>query len=321
MSLDREALSAAIEAHGRVARLVVAEDEGSAPREAGASMLVWDGGTAGTIGGGRLEFDAIARACRALESGRDWIERIALGPALGQCCGGRVTLLCEIYDAERLEGLPHEGIHARPVPGSEGEMPEAVARLIRSAAAGEALAPRLLKGWMIEPIGSAGRDLWIFGAGHVGRAIVDVMAPLPDFRITWVDTAPERFPPDVAQGVRVLPSVNPADAIALAPREAWHLVLTYSHGLDFEVCHGLLAHGFGWAGLIGSPTKWTRFRKRLVALGHAPEDVERIVCPIGRRAFGKHPQAIAIGVAGRLLEMSAESRRRPAGAKAVRETV
>ena len=82
-----------------------------------------------------------------------------------------------------------------------------------------------------------------------------------------------------------------------APPSAEHLVLTYSHALDLEICHRLLSHGFARAGLIGSATKWARFRKRLLALGHSEVSIARITCPIGDPALGKHPQAIAIGVA------------------------
>ena len=82
-----------------------------------------------------------------------------------------------------------------------------------------------------------------------------------------------------------------------APQDALHLILTYSHQLDLALCHRLLGHGFEFAGLIGSKTKWARFRARLTALGHSPEQIARLTCPIGRPELGKHPQAIAIGVA------------------------
>ncbi len=306
MSLDREALAAAVAVHGRVARVLVARDEGSAPREAGASMLVWAGGQSGTIGGGRLEHEAVRRARAALEKGQGWIERVALGTAMGQCCGGRVTLLCEMFDTARLAEIGRGAGWVRPVPcagaARDASPPAAVRHMLKAAESGNPPGPALVGEWMFEPLGRGGRALWVFGAGHVGRAITDVMAPLPDFAITWIDTAPGRFPGEVPEGVHVLPAPDPAAAVSLAPRDALHLVLTWSHALDFEICHRLLGHGFGWAGLIGSATKWVRFRKRLVALGHAPGDVARISCPIGRRAFGKHPQAIAVGVAAGLLE-------------------
>ena len=138
------------------------------------------------------------------------------------------------------------------------------------------------------------RPLWIYGAGHVGRALVNVMAPLPDFDITWVDTHADRFPPT---DVTTLVATDPARAVKHAPQDADHLILTYSHELDLALCHAVLNHGFHSVGLIGSATKWARFKTRLAALGHTPAQISRIACPIGDPALGKHPAAIALGVA------------------------
>lgn len=294
---DLAALKAAVAAQGRVARVVIAAHDGSSPRETGAAMLVWDGGQAGTIGGGALEWEATLRARDMLAAGGLRLDRQALGPSLGQCCGGAVTVLTEVYDAEAVSRLDGPVI-ARPVTGPAGEMPLAVARLLnRARAEGVAPLPRLVQGWMVEPVAAPARALWVWGAGHVGRAIVDVLAPLPEIAITWIDVAEARFPDGATPGVTRLWADNPADLVDSAPPGAEHLVLTYSHALDLELCHRLLQHGFGRLGLIGSDTKWARFRSRLRALGHAPERIAAIQCPIGDPGLGKHPQAIAIGVA------------------------
>ena len=368
VSLDLVGLARMLEREGRVARVVVAFVQGSAPREAGAAMLVWPGGQEGTIGGGALEWEAAARALAALREGRDRLDRMPLGPALGQCCGGVVTLLTEVWDRQRLAEL-RGPVHARPVPaeavgavsgrrrappgpsakraggvamdetsassvsvspvagapveiarlpaaaeatvrasGSDSgpaepaEAPLSVRRLLADARSqGRLPAPGLRDGWMVESVAPTTRPLWIWGAGHVGRALVTVLAPLPNFAITWVDTAPERFPPALPDGVAPLVAADPSGAVRHAPPDARHLVLTYSHALDLELCHRLLDHGFGSLGLIGSATKWARFHSRLAALGHAPEAVARIDCPIGEPGLGKHPQAIAVGVAAALL--------------------
>jgi xanthine dehydrogenase accessory factor len=111
----------------------------------------------------------------------------------------------------------------------------------------------------------------------------------------------------------MLPVPKPEAAVMLAPRDAEHLILTYSHALDLALCHRLLTHGFRRAGLIGSATKWARFRSRLAALGHTPGSIAQITCPIGDPALGKHPQAIAIGVAASFLHAkSAASRQESA---------
>ncbi len=99
----------------------------------------------------------------------------------------------------------------------------------------------------------------------------------------------------------VVPAADPAVLADHAPAGAEHLVLTYSHALDLELCHRLLRRGFAACGLIGSATKWARFRARLAALGHEAAAVSRIRCPIGEPGLGKHPQAIALGVAAEML--------------------
>ena len=256
-------------------------------------MLVWADGQSGTIGGGALEFDAAERA-RSMATDST-LTQVPLGPALGQCCGGAVTLL-----SERFSAAPTGDIFARPTGNTP--MPLSVKRLLAQARNGATPPrPQMVDGWMIEPIAPAAAPLWIYGAGHVGRALVATIAPLPDFAITWVDTAPDRFPDQIAENIRALPTPDPAAAVALAPADARHLILTYSHALDLELCHRLLGHGFASAGLIGSATKWARFRSRLSALGHTNAQISRICCPIGRPELGKHPQAIALGVASELI--------------------
>ena len=316
---DLSALAAALAAHGRVARVVIAGVEGSSPREVGASMLVSEGGQAGTIGGGALEFEAAAKA-------REWlasvppsptlppigeresvalvgeqaassvrVEKVALGPSLGQCCGGAVTLWTEVFEAvpEAVVGVVARG---------PGEMPLAVKRVL-AAARGQGVrpSPGLVAGWLVEPVLEAERKVWVWGAGHVGRALVSVLAPLPGIAVTWVDVGVERFPETVPEGVTVVPASDPALVADHAPVGAEHLVLTFSHALDLELCHRLLLRGFRGLGLIGSATKWGRFRSRLRALGHEATQIGRIQCPIGDPSLGKHPQAIAVGVVAELL--------------------
>ncbi len=346
--IDLIALKEALERHGRVARVVVAGVDGSAPREAGAEMLVWAEGQSGTIGGGALEWEAASRARELLEGaspgpgapspipshegrggdspatagkisagkappsplgGEGWdggaptpettrIDRIPLGPQLGQCCGGAVTLVTEVWD--RLPQV-QAGLVVRRVQGA-GEMPLGMVRMLdRARARGEAPSVTLTQGWLAEAVAVPRRQLWIWGAGHVGRALVAVMAPLPGVAITWADVAEDRFPLDRPAGVTCRWAADPGALVESAPQDAEHLILTFSHALDLDLCHRLLSHGFARCGLIGSGTKWARFRSRLTALGHPPAAIARIRCPIGNPALGKHPQAIAIGVAAEFL--------------------
>ncbi|MBS1301231.1 xanthine dehydrogenase accessory protein XdhC [Loktanella sp. SALINAS62] len=243
-------------------RITVARTAGSVPREAGTAMWVGPDRTHGTIGGGALEWDAIAQARRMLADGATQARQvIPLGPALGQCCGGSVTLEFVAADMpDRPQGPP----------------------------------------------------LWIYGAGHVGRALVDVIAPLPDWSITWVDDAADRFPTAIPDGVTPLVAADMTQGARHAPDDAEHLILTYSHRIDLDLCHAILSRPFSGAGLIGSATKWARFQSRLRVLGHTPAQIARIACPIGDPALGKHPQAIAISVAGAMIRRTAARQERHA---------
>ena len=310
---DLATLRATIAAHGPTARVVIAAHDGSSPREVGAAMLVWATGQSGSIGGGALEHEATTRARAHLAETRPLLTREALGPKLGQCCGGAVTLLTEVFTETTLP-VPEAGVVARPIDGRP--MPLSVKRLI-ARARGEGVAPRpaLLQGWMVEPLARPERHLWIWGAGHVGRALAAVLAPLPGVAITWVDIAADRFPETVPPNVTPLIASDPAQAVGQAPRDAEHLIVTFSHALDLDLCHRLLVQGFAACGLIGSATKWARFRSRLAALGHTATAIARIDCPIGDPALGKHPQAIAVGVATAFLRKKTEhaSRQENAG--------
>ena len=296
---DRAGLIDACRAHGRVVRAVVVQVQGSAPRAPGAAMLVWDKGQSGTIGGGTLEYE-VSRRARSLS--RDTFSRHALGPDLGQCCGGVVEVLSEVYDLDRAQALPQDVIARGPDP-----MPLSIKRLMKAARNQGQLPPTQLRdGWLIEPTRPANRELWIWGAGHVGRSLVDMFQHLPGHALTWVDTAANRFPADIPEAVRDVVAADPARLMAHAPTHANHLILTYSHEIDLALCHAALAHGFGFCGLIGSRTKWARFRKRLKTLGHTETQISRISCPIGDPSLGKEPHMIALGVAHQFARLRLE---------------
>ncbi len=246
-------------------RVEVTGTQGSAPREAGAFMLVWAEGQSGTIGGGVLEWNAVRRAREMLVSGvvRD-AQSVALGPEIGQCCGGRVELGFDV-----VRGVP------------AGKPLEKSALMRRFAAD--------LAGWQ------AKMPVFLYGAGHVGRAIVKALP----FAVQWVDVAEARFP-DWARH-RII-KTNPAAAVAQAPDDALHFVLTHSHSFDLDICHRVLGRPFGHLGLIGSATKKARFLKRLRELGHNESTLQRLQCPIGDKRLGKAPESIALGVAHWLMQ-------------------
>ncbi|GFE51026.1 xanthine dehydrogenase accessory protein XdhC [Roseobacter cerasinus] len=236
----------------------IAATRGSVPREVGTAMKVTRERSFGTIGGGALELEAIQHARAMLEADGEDTRTLPLGPGLGQCCGGSVTL--------RFTRTPLEV--DQPAPPAD------------------ALAP---------PEGAP--ELWLWGAGHVGRAVV-AACPARSFNITWVDDDAARFPETPRVGVTVITARDMPRLVASAPRGAHHLIFTYAHDIDLALCVALLESGFASCGLIGSETKWARFRKRLSAAGLDPD---RITCPIGDTSRGKRPDAIAAGVVEALL--------------------
>ena len=343
-----------IASHGRCAMVTVAEIRGSAPREPGARMVVApDGGFRGTIGGGELEWQAIGAARDTLARGAPTatLDRFTLGPDLGQCCGGSVRLLTEVFDRERLDevralavreaagpfatrgrihlhgverlvvdgpapGALGAGGAGRPVgrpvvvdsPAGDGATPERPSKGWRQAVGArdmDAGPPVVLAsdGTIVERFNDSRRPVWLFGAGHVGRALMLALAPLP-FDLTWIDERDDAFPAAMPASVRSLPCADPAGEVARAPDGALIVVMTHSHARDLAIVHAALAAGrFGYVGLIGSESKRARFIRRVREAGVPDARIAELVCPVGLPTIGsKHPAAIAAGVAVQLLE-------------------
>src|SRR5271165_4340930 len=204
--LERAAMRAfrrlidAIEAEGSAALVTLSRVEGSSPREAGARMVVRpSGGFHGTIGGGALEWAALDAANAALKAGRGPASRrsLSLGPELAQCCGGRVEWRVETFDTRDLDDLSPLAVAEaggaatiRARLRADGR----VQRVLTTSPDTERRAPRSFDdhGW-IEGIGMSAEPVYLFGAGHVGRALVLALAPLP-FAVSWIDSRREAFP-------------------------------------------------------------------------------------------------------------------------------
>ncbi|HSE76565.1 MAG TPA: xanthine dehydrogenase accessory protein XdhC [Alphaproteobacteria bacterium] len=142
----------------------------------------------------------------------------------------------------------------------------------------------------------------IFGSGHVGKALVQILAGLP-LRVRLIDARAEQFPATLPDNVERTLTDHVEDEVPDLPIGAYCLVMTHSHDLDLAVCERLIRRGdCAYVGVIGSASKWRRFEARLLAKGLPPEAVAAVRCPIGIDGIeGKHPHEIAVAVAAELL--------------------
>jgi xanthine dehydrogenase accessory factor len=305
----------ALDAEGAAALVTLVGVSGSSPREPGARLVVRPSGAfRGTIGGGRLEYEAIEEARRALLKGRGAAvrHRALLGPDYGQCCGGRVDWLVETFDGRDLAALAALGAREAEAPlatlarrdgeGRYAREPCEAFAAVNSAALspdGEALR---------EVFGEAATPVWLFGAGHVGRALALALAPLP-FALRWIDSRDDAFPTYAPANATRVHAGDPVAEMAAAPEAALVLIMTHSHALDFDLTLAALsAPGRPYVGLIGSQTKRARFVSRLRATGLDEAALAPLVCPIGVAGVeGKAPAVIAAATTAQLLM------RRPVG--------
>lgn len=299
--------------------VTVAAVKGSAPREPGAKMLVRAGDFDGTIGGGHLELRALefARAMLQLGQARRF-ERLALGPSLGQCCGGVAWLAFERADAEQMAMLrARRNLDTWRLVALDGEpewaLFDAAGRRLAGAPATPAFAAegeaRVLQGeggrrWLLDPVVAARARLVLFGAGHVGAAIVRALAPLP-CRVSWVDERADLFPAELPANVTVEVTDTPQALVDAAAPGTSFLVMTHSHALDLCLCHAILSRSSrDWFGLIGSGSKRRQFEARLRERGIDAARIGDMVCPIGLPGIaGKAPAVIAASVAAQLLSV------------------
>jgi xanthine dehydrogenase accessory factor len=244
--------------------------QGSVPREAGAWMAVFADAVLGTVGGGHLEFQAIEMARHALHG--EAVEprhRFALGPTLGQCCGGVVHLRFE-----RLQPGDAAAVRAR----------------LRAAADAKRL-----------PVA-------LFGGGHVGRAIVQALAPLP-VQVRWIDSRDEVFPTDLPGWIVTEHSAPVQAAVADLVTGSRVLIMSFSHAEDLDIVAACLQRqreraDLPFIGLIGSKSKWASFRHRLEARGFGEAELAHVTCPIGvAGVIGKEPEVIAAAVAAQLMQL------------------
>ena len=249
-----------------VALVTINATRGSTPQGEGASMMITEeGAISGTIGGGALEYAVINEAVHLMKSGTTGIikKHYPLGPDLGQCCGGSVEIELGIFDRSMRADIQSK----------------------RDAIRHDASTP-----------------LYVFGAGHVGRALVMALAPLP-FTVTWIDERAEIFPDHIPRNVNAKRIDNPLDEIGNIPHQGFCLVMTHSHPLDLALVGAALQRNdLAYIGLIGSATKRARFESRLRQSGHGAAALKRMICPVGLPGlYGKEPAVIAASIAADLL--------------------
>jgi xanthine dehydrogenase accessory factor len=310
-------LREALERHGCAAMVTVISTRGSAPREPGARLVVNPDGTfTGTIGGGTLEWRAIALAQAALanhSARRADLRRFALGPELGQCCGGQVEIIVELIGGE--ERAMVDDLAAREAAGAFATRASVSPdRGVAREVVGGMDVPPGSAAWhdgiLVEGFGDELRPLLLFGAGHVGRATVLALAPLP-FAVTWVDPRFDAFPAYLPTNVSATRLDDPVGAFKAASAGSFVLVMSHSHQLDLALVGAALADDrFPYVGLIGSASKRARFENRLREAGISPARIAGLVCPIGIDRIGsKAPAAIAAATVAELLIRDEELRK------------
>jgi xanthine dehydrogenase accessory factor len=262
----------------------IASTQGSVPREAGTWMAVFANELIGTIGGGHVEFEAISEA-RALLRAKDVAEpsskRYVLGPSLGQCCGGVMTLH---YQKVSCLGNKYAGYDIKKV------IKELFSPILQLQATSEM------------------QKVALFGGGHVGKAIVNILSALP-MQVLWIDSRDEIFPAELANNVICEHSDPVQAAVNDLAADSHVLIMSFSHAEDLDIVAACLQRLRGkndlpFIGLIGSKTKWATFRHRLEDRGFSAAELDRITCPIGLDGVhGKEPEVIAVSVAAQLLAL------------------
>jgi xanthine dehydrogenase accessory factor len=312
-------LAARVDREGCAVLVTLANATGSTPRESGTAMVISHDGVFGTIGGGHLEFEAIRVARDALaQSPRPApsLVRFPLAARLGQCCGGVATLSFAVIAEDNRAWLDEASQHVR------GARPFDLVTLIGGTRDAHTIVPagagrdgaRVLRDAdttrIAHTIVPDDFNVLVFGNGHVGRALVRVLAVLPA-RVRWIDERESDFPVDVPSRAEIVCTDIPASELHGAPHGSLVVITTHDHALDFDlVCAALARDDWRYLGLIGSKSKRNQFEKRLLARGFTAAQVARITCPIGRSVAvrDKHPGAIAVAVAAELVAVN-EARR------------
>ncbi len=311
----------------RAVLVTVAGIRGSAPREIGAKMIVTASETIGTIGGGQLEYQSTRAAVEMLDDQQTTLRSFPLGSSMGQCCGGVVEILFEpvvegmpgwLRDLAALHGQHEPAIIATRISRSNPAKLIVTATEIFGVAAAQADSSLVSKARQLladnpvttrdvqelyDPIVVSDLNIAVFGAGHVGSAVVNALSEL-DCNIRWIDSRRKMFR-KVPANVSAIVASDPALEVAAMPADSFYLVMTHSHAVDFDICDQILQRRDArYCGLIGSLSKRRRFEKRYRQQGMAQSVIDQLICPIGVDGIsGKKPAEIAVAAAAEILKV------------------
>lgn len=302
-----------------VVMVTVAQSKGSTPRNAGTRMLVTQSSQWKTIGGGHLEWKAAALA-RTLIAEHPFgksvrhVEHYPLGPSLGQCCGGAVTLVYELLGTadlpwlEELTQILERGKSVQRRVGFGEQLENSGVSLQELDSPSSAVSfdqPSENARWFIDELTPPSMHIVLFGAGHVGKALVHILGSL-QCTVTWVDERESEFPEYIPNNVRVNINDIPEEAVEQAPANSYYIVMTHRHDLDQRLCQLILERDdFRYAGLIGSKTKRNQFIRRFRQRGISDEIINKMTCPIGIGGIdSKDPAAIAVSIVAELLRLN-----------------
>ena len=229
--------------------------QGSTPRDNGTKMVITGEQIYGSIGGGNLEYQTMSIAAELLREGieQQRITHFPLGPRLGQCCGGRTTLLFECFPVNEV-------------------------------------------------------NIMLFGAGHVGQALAAILQQLP-CHLQWVDSRDNQHPGGLPTNVAPIVSDSPGAEVATLPENGYYIIMTHNHQLDFDILESVLKRGDArYVGLIGSTTKWERFKLRFRHKGYVDTFFKQVRCPVGLTSVpGKLPVEVAVSVAAEIIGVMHEN--------------
>ena len=224
--------------------------QGSSPRGVGSKILVTEDKQFDSIGGGHLEYKAIAQSREMLATGgQTQMINYPLGASLGQCCGGKVSLMYEVFSVTKMPVV-------------------------------------------------------VFGAGHVGRALVPLLTQLP-VQVTWVDSRYDMLPKQLPSGVVGVHEEHPQDHVVDCLAGSCYLIMTHHHGVDLALTQAVLNRGdASYLGVIGSVTKGRKFRQRLAAKDYSQVTIDHLNCPMGKAGIsGKQPMEVAIAIAAQVMDL------------------